>query len=207
MVIAYGCCGGSREKVWANLHHLLEREFTLLYEQPSIAVAYNTIIDLTLRRYPDVEALVLLHDDLQLTDEQFEDKVRAALADPDVAVLGVAGARGVRSLDWWNYQTIGHQLTDTTALDFGVRSGEVDGLEGSLLVLSRWALENLRFDETYDGFHGYDCDVARQALDVGKKVLVIDVDTHHRTTLGWKSPEVHQSWLRAAEIYRKKWSL
>ena len=49
----------------------------------------------------DLEALVLVHQDAELVDDDFCDRVRAALADPEVAIAGCAGAIGVRSLAWW----------------------------------------------------------------------------------------------------------
>ena len=44
-------------------------------------------------------------------------------------------------------------------------SGEVDMVDGYLLILSRWAINELRFDErdVGPGFHGYDADICFQA--------------------------------------------
>ena len=53
------------------------------------------------RELSDLEALVLLHQDAELTDPEFCAKVRAALADPEVAIVGCAGAIGQRSIAWW----------------------------------------------------------------------------------------------------------
>ena len=49
----------------------------------------------------DLEALVLLHQDAEIVDPDFCAKVRQALADPEVAIVGCAGAIGVRSIAWW----------------------------------------------------------------------------------------------------------
>jgi hypothetical protein len=97
-------------------------------------------------------------------------------------------------------------MTDSGPVDFGERVGEVDALEGSILVFSPWAIRNLRFDTSYPGFHGYDCDISMQAQRANKRVLVIDLDTHHHSTLGFKSGEIHQSWIQANAIFQSKWS-
>src|ERR671931_198233 len=44
---------------------------------------------------------LLLHQDAEIVDPDFCAKVRDALSDPDVAVVGCAGAIGVRSIAWW----------------------------------------------------------------------------------------------------------
>jgi hypothetical protein len=207
LVIAYACCVGSWDKFAKNVvPRVGERPLFAFGDQRTIAEAYNKAIAMC--SDPQVEALVLLHDDLEITDPAFEHKVRVMIESvPDLAVIGIAGARGVRSLDWWNYDTVGHQQTDSVLLEFKERFGLVDGMEGSLLVLTRWAIDNLRFDEQYDGFHGYDCDIVRQAIAAGKVAAVADIDTHHHTTVGWKSDAVRESWDRAHQVFRKKWGL
>ena len=52
-------------------------------------------------RSPDLEALVLVHQDTEIVDADFCDRVRAALADDTVGVVGCVGAVGVRSIAWW----------------------------------------------------------------------------------------------------------
>jgi hypothetical protein len=72
------------------------------------------------------------------------------------------------------------------------------------MVFSPWAVENLRFDETYPGFLGYD-DVCLTARDAGKRVTVVDVDTHHHSTVGFKSAAIKESWNLAEETFQAKW--
>lgn len=205
-MIAYGCCVGSYDKMRRYVLPRVNEKFFTVDNASSIAEAYNEIIGVA-RGVHDLEALVLLHDDLEITDGDFETKVRATLAEPNVGVIGVIGSVFAPSLDWWNYGIVGHQLTDTTNINSSVRSGDVGAVDGSLLVLSRWTVDNVQFDTNYDGFHGYDCDITRSVAQHTKRVIVIDADTHHHTTLGWKSGDVFQSWQRANDIYQRKWSL
>src|SRR5688572_28491408 len=152
--VMYGVCTNSWERVQRYVTPRIEdRPLVALWNQISIAEAYNQILAVARDRQPDM--LVLLHDDLELTDPDAETKLWMATREPDVALVGVAGGRDVRSLAWWNHETVGHQRIETQLLDFGTRTGDVDLLEGSLLAFAPWAYHNLRFDEFLAGFHGY----------------------------------------------------
>lgn len=196
MVIAHGVCVGD----WGRFNRWVVPSalggILALSGQTSIGDAYNTILDAAAAAKPDL--LILQHDDLEITDPHAADKLAATMTD-DVAVAGVAGACGVESLAWWNYDSVGHQQTDTQLIDFGPRTGDVDGLEGSLLVFSPWAIQNLRFDPL-PGFHGYDVIICKKALARGKRVVVADVDTHHHVNLGFKTAASEAQW-RLAEQY------
>ena len=75
----------------------------MVYELPaagSIFRSYNALLDRAAER-DDLEALVLLHQDAEIVDADLCAKVRAALSDPEVAVVGCVGALDVRSIAWW----------------------------------------------------------------------------------------------------------
>lgn len=202
-MIGYGVCVGSWDKLRTNVApHTDGRPLLGLSGQTQITVAYNTILDAYRGR--GFEAVILLHDDLEITAADVEATFLAALADPDVAIAGVCGGKGDKSLAWWNSETVGHQMTDSGLLDFGPRTGDVAFVEGSIMAFSPWAVQNLRFDTTYPGFLGYD-DVCLTARAAGKRVTVVDVDTHHHTTIGFKSPQIAAAWDVAEEIFQEKW--
>ena len=209
MVIVYGCCVGSWDKFQRYVVPRINgREMLGLAGQTSIAEAYNKILAAyrfrSIAAYRPVDPLVLLHDDLEITDPDAEAKFLAALEDPDVALVGVAGGQGDAGLAWWNRSPVGHQQTDSFLIDFGPRYGDVDLLEGSILVFSPWAIKNLRFDEHLTGFHGYDS-IAAQARRYNKRVVVVDVDTHHHTMVGFKSRDSEAEWQRGDLHYRERW--
>lgn len=200
-MIGYGVAVGSWDKFYRNIAPRTEgRPVVALYGRPSIATAYNAI----LREYrrSGLDAVVLLHDDLDIVDPHAEAKFLDALTD-DVALVGVAG--GGPHLRWWDHSPIGHQMTDSGLIDFGSRTGDVDMLEGSVIVFSPWAVENLTIDERYTDFRsGWD-DVCLSAREAGKRVVVADVDTHHHTTVGWKSPEIEAKFAESERIFADKW--
>jgi len=206
VTIAYGCCVGSWDKFQRNVVPVVgDREHPLmtLSGQTSIAVAYNTILEAFEGRR-DLDALILLHDDLEIADPQAAEKFLAALADPDVALVGVAGGGKGNGLAWWTDNPVGHQLTDSMMIDFGPRTGDVAILEGSILVFSPWAIKNLRFSEEFPGFHGYDA-IAQQAWARKKRCTVVDVDTYHHSRVGFKSPESEADWVRWNESFMRRW--
>lgn len=203
MKIGYGCCVGT----WHKFHRYVElripkdRPILTASNQTSISVAYNAILD-GFRLY-DLDAVILLHDDLEMTDPSTETQVLDIFErESDVAIVGVAG--GGPSLNWWNVDPIGHQFTDVQLIDFGLRVGDVDIVEGSFMAFSPWAIQELRFDERYE-FHGYD-DVCLHAKSAGKRVVVADIDTYHHTTLGYKTEKSHEMRIRAEAIFNEKWS-
>ena len=200
--IGYGCCVGS----WSKFHGYVEPRINddmpiiTASNQASISVAYNAILD-GFKVY-DLDAVILLHDDLEMIDPRTEEKVLTALNYcADTALVGVAG--GGPSLSWWNIEPVGHQLTDTRLVDFGIRQGFVNVIEGSFMAFSPWAIQELRFDERYE-FLGYD-DVCLEAARAGKRVYVADIDTHHHSTLGYKSDSVKEMWDRSEAIFNSKW--
>src|SRR5436190_21954690 len=66
----------------------------------TIFESYNELLERAAAR-DDLEALVLVHQDAEIVDNDFCARVRQSLADPDVGVVGCVGAIGVRSIAWW----------------------------------------------------------------------------------------------------------
>jgi hypothetical protein len=164
----------------------------------SIFRNYNLILDRVADR-DDLEALVLIHQDAEILDEDFCRRVREALADPDVAIVGCAGAIGVRSIAWWEgavtWASFEHRYVehgggeikgrtwDRDDLPVYGQTGEVDSIDGFMMALSPWAIRNLRFDEGLGQFHGYDFDICLQARAAGKKVVTQDIKVIHHHSL------------------------
>ena len=184
----------------------------------SIFRNYNLIIDQVKDR-DDVEALVLIHQDAEIQDPGFVDKVRAALEVPEVAIVGCAGAVDVRSIAWWEgsitWASFTHRYDElgggeipafswlTESLPPYARLGEVDSIDGFVMALSPWAMRNLRFDESLGQIHGYDFDICMQARAAGKKVVTADLQVvHHHSLRLIDNPE---SWINAYMRVAEKW--
>jgi hypothetical protein len=225
-MIAFGCAINSEEKYGRFALPGIERARDP--EAPVIELrgrdclfrAYNEILD-RVEADRRIDAVVLIHEDAEIRDEYFAEKVRWALSDPEVAIVGTIGAVGVQGIDWWIHgYGIGYSvlepidpgvLYETPMLEGPEASGAggwgaVDSVDGYLMVLSRWAIRELRFDEREvgPGFHGYDADICFQARERGRKVFAVGMDVaHHRNSV---SPNPYrEDWLRAQVAFRRKW--
>jgi hypothetical protein len=170
----------------------------------SIFSAYNEALDVFSDR-DDLEAVVLIHDDLEIVDSDFCTKLRSRFkSDPDIGIVGVVGARGVRHLAWWQGgEQYGRVLDARSLVDFGGGSHDVEAVDGLLMALSPWAARNLRFDEErYGGFHGYDIDICFQARAAGKRVVVDELAVVHHTKGGFGDLE---SFKAANAAFVAKW--
>jgi Glycosyltransferase like family len=184
----------------------------------SIFRAYNTLMEMA-AKHDDLEALVLLHQDSEFTDPGFCSKIREALSDPEVAIVGAAGAIGVRNISWWEgmvtWASFAHRYEEMGGGDIpglswhGDRvpsyatTGEVDAIDGFIIVMSPWAVRNLRFDETLGLLHGYDLDICLQAKAAGKKVMTTDFRAIHHHSLDLIGDQ--EAWVAAHMRIAEKW--
>lgn len=197
-MIAFGCSVTESEPYT----HYCEPGIRLAAEPDSVVFAfasvgtvgrsYNLLLDAAAAR-KDLEALVVVHPHTEITDPHLAEKIRQALQDQRVAVLGCAGAAGVSSIAWWEGSvTSGQVIHRYTEHGGGEMRGfawtsaheppaEVDTVDGVLLVLSPWAVRELRFNESLTCGYGFDLDICMQARSAGRKVLVADFCvTQHR---------------------------
>lgn len=165
----------------------------------SIFRVYNRIVEqaATCR---DLEALVLAHQDVEIVDPDFCDKVRRVFSDSNVGVAGPVGAIGVRSIAWWEgsvtWASFIHRYPELGGGDFPsltwnrdemppyARKGEADTVDGLLMVLSPWVVRHIRFDESLGlPLHGYDFDLCLQVRAAGLKVVTEDLKVIHHHSL------------------------
>lgn len=167
--------------------------------QGSIFASYNAILE-EAAKIEELEALVLLHQDAEIEDEDFCAKLRTALADPSVGVVGCVGAIGVRSIAWWEgsvtWASFTHRATELEGGDFPsmtwgeddhppyAQLGDVDTVDGFVMGLSPWVVRNVRFDESLPGgLHGYDFDFCLQVREAGRRIVTADLKVIHNHSL------------------------
>lgn len=157
---------------------------------------------------PDLEGVVVLHDDLALLDPGTCDRLRQALADPSVGVIGLIGTTDPEGLAWWHGEAAGTLRTPHTpsgVLRAPEPTGEVHAVDGAFLCLSPWAVRTLRFDpDLARGFHGYDVDLCTQARYHGRRVVVAEIDAEHRHDPRFRDTE---RWQRSQLRFAGKWTL
>ena len=184
----------------------------------SIFRSYNLLLEKA-AAHEDLEALVLVHQDAEIVGEDFCEKVREALSDPDVGVVGCVGAIGVRSIAWWEGSVTwasfihrygengGGELPsfswDPNGLPPYARTGEVETIDGFLMAISPWVVHNVRFDESLGKLHGYDFDFCLQVRAAGRKVVTADFRAIHNHSLELVSePDM---WAEAHMRVAEKW--
>lgn len=218
-MIVFGSCVGFPEK-WRN--HAASGLEASLDDDGGHFIApmksngreiFSVYADLMMRaRNHRAECLVLMHDDLEFRDPQLAAKLRAAFADPTVAIVGLIGARNVTSLRWWQgdragrVEDTGYGVHDfgfrTAAAYTGVATADVDTVDGMMIALSPWALENLTLEGLgYAGFHGYDADLCFQARAAGKRVIVADIKAFHHSKGGFT-----QGLEDAEVVFQRRWA-
>jgi Glycosyltransferase like family len=184
----------------------------------SIFRNYNLLLEEALK-LDDLELLVLIHQDAEIVDPNFCAKVREGLRDPEVGVLGCAGAVGVRNIAWWDGSVTlasfshryleyggGDILGSTFHLEDAppeAHPGEVDTIDGFMMALPPWTIENIRFDESLGQFHGYDFDLCQQIRTAGKKVMAEHIQVIHHHSLDLISDI--DGWIAAHMRVAEKW--
>jgi glycosyl transferase family 2 len=224
-MIAFGCAVTRPEDYdrWARpgIDRVREPDSAVLVNSSpgSIFRAYNLLLDQA-AEHEDLEALALLHQDVEIADDEFCAKVRHAFSDPQVAVAGSVGALDARTMAWWEgavtwasfthryYEHGGGVLPAFTMERDAVppahaRLGEVDTIDGFIMVVSPWAVRNLRFDESLGQFHGYDFDFCMQARAAGRKVVTADLKVVHHHSLELVSDP--ENWVEVNIRLTDKW--
>jgi hypothetical protein len=193
-----------------------DSKILVVEEKGSIFENYNRLLEQA-AAYDDLEGLALLHQDAEIVDPDFCSKLRRALTDPDVAVVGCVGAIGVRSIAWWEgsvtWASFVHRggpgeefpsfSWDPEDMPPYARVGEVDTVDGFVMALSPWAVRNIRFDESLGQLHGYDLDYCLQVREAGKKVVTADFRMIHNHSLELANDP--EGWVEAHVRVAEKW--
>ena len=176
--------------------------------------SYNLLVDAVADR-DDLDAFVLVHPHCEIVEPHFCAKVREALRDPGVAVVGCAGATGVESIAWWEGSVVaapivqryqehgGGELPAFSWAHAAAPPAEVEVVDGFLLVLSPWAVRNVRFDETLGLGHGFEFDYCGQVRAAGRKVVAADLRAVHYRSLELISEL--DPWVDAHMRVAEKW--
>jgi hypothetical protein len=171
-----------------------------------ICRSLNLLLD-EASRYDDLEALVLVHPYTEIADRELCAKVRRALANPQVGIVGPAGGRGGRSIAWWEGEVSSADVTlrygecgggEMRAYEWanpGPAPAEVEVVDIFLMVLSPWVVRNVRFDETLRLANGIELDFCRRVREAGRRIATLDVAAIQHRTLTLV-PHV-ESWIEA----------
>jgi len=196
-ILAYGSAGLGDASIFRNYNLLLEEA----------------------NKLEGLEALVIVHQDAEIVDPDFCRKARDAISDPEVGIVGCAGAIGVRNIAWWDgsvtMASFAHRYSEYGGGEIlgstfnwdekppEARQGEVDVIDGFMMILPPWFVENIRFDESLGQFHGYDFDVCQQVRAAGKKVMTEHIPMIHHHSLELIGDV--DGWIAAHMRVAEKW--
>jgi GT2 family glycosyltransferase len=204
-MIVFGCAVTDREKfdsiAMRGIRRVAEPDSVIVTcdDRESIQEPYNEIMDAAGSRQ-DLEALVLVHQDLELLDDSLLRRARPLLAQPGVGVVGLFGARRAPLHCWSKAEELFGRAT-TPPIDIHHSSGpfEVEVVDGSLLVIAPWAVRTIRFSEILaDDFHGYDVDFCCRVRAAGGRVVCDDVPYMHH---------MERPWTDSAAVSRAGWNV
>ncbi|MHB8185466.1 MAG: methyltransferase domain-containing protein [Dermatophilaceae bacterium] len=150
-----------------------------------ICRVYNKFLE-EARNRNDCEAVVLLHDDVEIIDPNFRPKIVEAVAQENVGVVGAIGGADLTNLAWWDARERAGRVFETRGvIDFGDRRRDLDVVDGLMLVLAPSAFRTLSFDDiSFPDFHGYDVDYCLQVRSKGLRVVLAPINLLHRTKGG-----------------------
>ncbi len=219
-MIAFGCTIGEPEPYRRYAEPGIRRAAepdSAIYAFSSVGTlgrSYNLLLEAAGRR-DDLEALVLVRPHAELADPDLCAKVRAALSDERVAVVGSAGATGVTSIAWWDGTLHRGHVEHAYSEEGGGEMpayfwaaaapppAEVETVDPFLLVLSPWAVRELRFDEALIYGHGFELDFCLRARQRGRKVMVADVGLIEHRPLELVSDL--ELWVEGHIQFARKW--
>jgi len=125
------------------------------------------------------DVLCFLHNDTELREPAWLERLTAALDDGRVGLAGLYGVRRLRRDGRYVGRTIVHCLEGGPALSAPMV--EVAAVDGVCLCLRRALLQELGgFDEGYGFFHGYDRDLSFAVRERGLRCVVVDAPFVHR---------------------------
>jgi Glycosyltransferase like family len=115
--------------------------------QTSIFDAYNSILD-EVCAMPELEAVILMHDDVELQDRDLTDKLRSEFGDSSVGLVGLIGAVNMTHMRWHHFESRGSVSTPEGLLQFEPVRAEVDAIDGLFMALPPIAAVLGRFPPT-----------------------------------------------------------
>jgi GT2 family glycosyltransferase len=126
------------------------------------------------------DALCFLHNDTEMRDRRWLEKLAGAVARAEgVGLGGLYGARRVRRDGRYAGRSIVHALAEGPAMRAPVM--EVAAVDGVCLFVPRAILAEVGgFDEGFGFFHGYDRDLSFAVRATGRRCVVVDAPFVHR---------------------------
>jgi hypothetical protein len=177
-----------------------------IHDAPSLAEGFSRGISQSRGEW-----VVLSHDDIEIMNPQFPQRLAGHLATYDI--IGVAGTSRLVNGLWvsggppYTFGQVaipweGKILVNIYGMPRRVMGG-IQAMDGLFLAARRDVFSKISFDPvTFDGFHLYDLDFTFNAYCSGLKLAVVgDINILHLSR-----GQFADSWKHYAERFHKKWA-
>lgn len=175
--------------------------------QYSIFSAYNKGLEKS--SYPYV---CFIHQDVKFITSKWGEKLITHLSDSKVGVVGIAGGKiATKTPSSWSisgrrmnivqHRHKGEPLHIRKPLNFSETRLPAIVIDGVFLSMRRDLFKEIKFDESFSGFHGYDYDICIQAKVAGySNYVVYDILLEHFS----EGTQTKQYYINLINI-AKKW--
>jgi hypothetical protein len=179
----------------------LGQDQLIIVNEKSIAIAYNRGL-----RKAKNKIKCFIHHDIFIKDSKKLRQLLIKHCKNDAGIVGVIGSKSAEALPWWSYDHCGSAFDARMGeIYFSAGNEECALLDGIILATA----QNIRFDESYPGYHMYDHDICRQAIEAGWSNFCLPNGSDlifHNTKASSDVNEL-KHWNECVEIYKNKWSV
>lgn len=203
-----------------NLNNFLKTSMSEKQKENLIVIS-NDYADSIFKKYnyeipglDDNDIVCFIHPDIKILDLYFEEKIEMIFnLRSDIGLVGIYGTTSFNDqCGWWlndrKQYGRGHimqHLPNKEPFHMEDRIGffdDVVSIDGCCFFVRGNVLKNVKFDEqTFSGYHMYDCDYSFSVLESGYKIAVADILVEHKSE-GPLPPE----WFENRTIFHEKWS-
>jgi len=130
-------------------------------------------------RLADTEFICLLHNDTEMLEPGWLERLLAPFGAADTGLTGLYGVKRVRRDGTYVGRTIVHSLADAPTVR--APAEEVAVVDGVCMLLPRALMEAIGgIDEAYGFYHCYDKDLSLAVRERGRRCYVVHAPFHHR---------------------------
>ena len=129
-------------------------------------------------RMAETEFICILHNDTEMLDPTWLERLLAPLADPDVGMTGLYGIKRLRRDGRFVGRTIVHSLAEGPTVR--PEGEEVAVIDSVVMCLPRRLMEEVGgFDEGYGFYHGLDRDLCFAVRERGRRCVTVRAEFRH----------------------------
>lgn len=153
--------------------------------------------------------LLFMHDDITYLSTDWGSRILDCMSSDQVGACAIAGFTYLKRAP--SFYTIGHNChrinirhdNGNNMHDYDTRD-EIVVFDGVWFCIKSQCFSQIRFDESFGGFHFYDFDISTQLITAGWKIVTAPgIDILHHSVGYWQTTD----WIEKAFRFYDKWKL